>query len=130
MDDIATNQQGKLSLLASDTSELVLEDVRVPAENLLPESSGLRSPLMCLNQARYGIAWGVVGAAMACYDEALGYAKNRVQFDRPIAGYQIQQVRLVEMLSEISKAQLMCVQLGRLKDRGDVNHAQISMAKR
>jgi glutaryl-CoA dehydrogenase len=127
---VAKDQKGKLSLLASDTSEISLQDVRVPAENMLPESFGLKSPLMCLNQARYGIAWGVVGAAMACYDEALSYGKNRVQFDRPIAGYQIQQIRLVEMLTEITKAQLMCVQLGRLKDRGTATHPQISLAKR
>ena len=127
---VAKNQEGKLSLLASDTSEISLQDVRVPAENLLPGSSGLKSPLKCLNQARYGIAWGAVGAAMACYDEALSYGKNRTQFDRPIAGFQIQQLRLVEMLTEITKAQLLCVQLGRLKDRGTVRHQQISLAKR
>ena len=127
---VAKNQEGKLSLLASDTSEISLQDVRVPADNLLPGSSGLKSPLQCLNQARYGIAWGAVGAAMACYDEALSYGKNRTQFDRPIAGFQIQQLRLVEMLTEITKAQLLCVQLGRLKDRGTVRHQQISLAKR
>ena len=127
---VAKDQKGKLSLLASDTSEISLQDVRVPADSMLPGSSGLKSPLMCLNQARYGIAWGAVGAAMACYDEALSYGKNRTQFDRPIAGYQIQQQRLVEMLTEITKAQLLCVQLGRLKDRGTVRHTQISLAKR
>ena len=126
----AKDQQGKLSLLASDTSELSLQDVRVPAENQLPGAMGLKYPLMCLNQARYGIAWGAVGAAMACYDEALSYAKNRVQFQRPIAGYQIQQVRLVEMLTEITKAQLLCLQLGRLKDKGALHHTQVSLAKR
>ncbi|MDP2576678.1 MAG: acyl-CoA dehydrogenase family protein [Gemmatimonadota bacterium] len=126
----AKDQQGKLSLLASDTSELSLQDVRVPAENQLPDAMGLKHPLMCLNQARYGIAWGAVGAAMACYDEALSYAKNRVQFQRPIAGYQIQQVRLVEMLTEITKAQLLCLQLGRLKDKGALHHTQVSLAKR
>ena len=126
----AKDQQGKLSLLASDTSELSLQDVRVPAENQLPDTMGLKYPLMCLNQARYGIAWGAVGAAMACYDEALSYAKNRVQFQRPIAGYQIQQVRLVEMLTEITKAQLLCLQLGRLKDKGALHHTQVSLAKR
>ena len=126
----AKDQEGKLSLLASDTSEIALQDVRVPAGNMLPGSSGLKSPLKCLNQARYGIAWGAVGSAMACYDEALRYAKSRVQFDRPIAGYQIQQIRLVDMLTEITKAQLLCVQLGRLKDRGAVRHTQISLAKR
>ncbi len=127
---VAKDQEGKLSLLASDTSEISLQEVRVPSENLLPGSSGLRSPLMCLNQARYGIAWGAVGAAMACYEEALSYAKNRVQFDRVIAGYQIQQIRLVEMLTEITKAQLLAIQLGRLKDRGELRHTQVSMAKR
>ncbi len=127
---VATDQKGKLSLLASDTSEISLQEVRVPDENLLPGSGGLKSPLMCLNQARYGIAWGAVGAAMACYEEALSYGKNRVQFERPIAGYQIQQLRLVEMLTEITKAQLLVVQLGRIKDRGELHHAQVSMAKR
>ncbi len=126
----AKDQTGKLSLLASDTSEIALLDVRVPDENLLPGSSGLKSPLMCLNQARYGIAWGAVGAAMACYAEALSYAQNRVQFERAIAGYQIQQVRLVEMLTEITKAQLLSIQLGRLKDSGRLHHAQVSLAKR
>ena len=127
---VAKDQVGKLSLLASDTSEISLQEVRVPAENQLPDSMGLKSPLLCLNQARYGIAWGAVGAAMACYDEALSYGKNRVQFSRPIAGYQIQQVRLVEMLTEISKAQLLCLQLGRLKDSGELHHTHVSMAKR
>ncbi len=127
---VASDQKGKLSLLASDTSEISLQEVRVPAANLLPGSSGLRSPLMCLNQARYGIAWGAVGAAMACYAEALSYAQNRLQFDRAIAGYQIQQIRLVEMLTEITKGQLLALQLGRLKDSGQLRHAQVSMAKR
>jgi len=126
----ATDQKGKLSLLASDTSEISLADVRVPEENLLPGSSGLKSPLMCLNQARYGIAWGAVGAAMACYVEALSYAKSRTQFERPLASFQLQQLRLVEMLTEITKAQLLCLQLGRLKERGAVTHTQISLAKR
>jgi glutaryl-CoA dehydrogenase len=127
---VGKDQEGKLSLLASDTSEISLQGVRVPEANLLPGSGGLKSPLMCLNQARYGIAWGAVGAAMACFDEALSYGKNRVQFDRPIAGYQIQQIRLVEMLTEITKAQLLCIQLGRLKDRGELHHTQVSLAKR
>jgi len=127
---VAKNQKGKLSLLASDTSEISLQEVRVPDENRLPNSSGLKSALMCLNQARYGIAWGAVGAAMGCYDEALSYAKNRTQFDRPIAGFQIQQIRLVEMLTEITKGQLLAIQLGRLKDRGEARHTHISMAKR
>jgi glutaryl-CoA dehydrogenase len=127
---VAKDQEGKLSLLAADTSEISLQDVRVPGENILPGSGGLKSPLMCLNQARYGIAWGAVGAAMACYDEALRYGKNRIQFKRPVAGFQIQQARLVEMVTEITKAQLLCIQLGRLKDRGEAHHTQISLAKR
>jgi glutaryl-CoA dehydrogenase len=127
---VAKDQQGKLSLLASDTSEISLNDVRVPNESMLPGSSGLKSPLMCLNQARYGIAWGAVGAAMACYDEALRYGQTRIQFKRPVASFQIQQVRLVEMLTEITKAQLLCIHLGRLKDRGQAHHTQISLAKR
>ncbi|MFQ5690620.1 MAG: acyl-CoA dehydrogenase family protein [Gemmatimonadota bacterium] len=126
----ARDQKGKLSLLASDTSELVLQDVRVPAENLLPNSGGLKSPLKCLTQARYGIAWGAIGAAMACYCEALEYGKNRTQFDRPIAGTQIQQVRLAEMLTEITKAQLLAWRLGRLKDAGTLRPQQVSLAKR
>jgi glutaryl-CoA dehydrogenase len=126
----ALEQKGKLSLLASDTSELVLEDVRIPKDYILPNSKGLRSPLMCLTQARYGIAWGVIGSAMACYDEAVSYAKERVQFGRPIAGFQIQQARLAEMLTEITKAQLLCLQLGRLKDRGEYTPQQVSLAKR
>lgn len=126
----AKDQKGKLSLRASDTSELVLEDVRVPKEAILPKSGGLRSPMMCLTQARYGIAWGATGAAMACFDEAVSYAKNRVMFDRPIGGFQLQQARLAQMLSEITKAQLLCVQLGRLKDAGTMTHEQVSLAKR
>jgi glutaryl-CoA dehydrogenase len=126
----AKDQKGKLSLRASDTSELVLEDVRLPKDAMLPDSSGLKSPLMCLTQARYGIAWGGVGAAMACYEESLSYAKERVQYDRPIAGFQLQQARLAEMLSEITKAQLLCLQLGRLKDRGTMTPQQVSLAKR
>ena len=126
----ARDQKGKLSLLASDTSELALQDVRVPASALLPESGGLKSPLMCLTQARYGIAWGAVGAAMACYEEALGYAKERVQFERPIAATQIQQTRLADMLTEITKAQLLCIQLARLKEAGRMRPQQVSLAKR
>jgi glutaryl-CoA dehydrogenase len=127
----AKDQKGKLSLRASDTSELVLEDVRVGREALLPNSDGgLKCPLMCLTQARYGIAWGGVGAAMACYDEALSYAGNRVMFDRPIAATQLQQARLAEMLTEITKAQLLVLQLGRLKDRGEATPAQVSLSKR
>jgi glutaryl-CoA dehydrogenase len=126
----AKDQKGKLSLRASDTSELVLEDVRLPKDALLPKSGGLKSPLMCLTQARYGIAWGAVGAAMACFDEAVSYAKTRIMFDRPIGGYQLQQARLAEMLTEITKAQLLCIQLGRLKDRGTMTPEQVSLAKR
>ncbi|UCF40864.1 MAG: acyl-CoA dehydrogenase family protein [Gemmatimonadota bacterium] len=126
----AKDQEGKLSLLASDTSELVLEDVRVPKDAILPNSKGLKCSLMCLTQARYGIAWGGVGAAMACFEEAVSYAKERVMFDRPIGGFQIQQQRIADMLTEITKAQLLCVQLGRLKDRGEATPQQVSLAKR
>ncbi|HXF95448.1 MAG TPA: acyl-CoA dehydrogenase family protein [Gemmatimonadales bacterium] len=126
----ARDQKGKLSLRASDTSELVLQDVCVPRDALLPGSAGLKSPLMCLTQARYGIAWGAVGSAMACYDEAVRYAKNRVMFGKPIGGYQLQQARLADMLTEITKAQLLCLQLGRLKDQGTMTPQQVSLAKR
>ncbi len=126
----AKDQKGKLSLRASDTSELVLQDVRLPKDAILPKSGGLKSPLMCLTAARYGIAWGAVGAAMACYDEAVSYAKNRVMFGKPIGGFQLQQARLAEMLTEITKAQLLCLQLGRLKDAGTVTPQQVSLAKR
>jgi len=125
------DQEGKLSLLASDTSELVLQDVRVPDESLLPHSGGLRSPLSCLTQARYGIAWGAIGAAMACYEEAVSYSKERVQFgEKPIGATQIQQTRMAEMLTEITKAQLLALRLGRLKDEGTMRPQQVSMAKR
>jgi glutaryl-CoA dehydrogenase len=126
----AKDQKGKLSLLASDTSELVLQDVRVGADALLPETGGLKSPLMCLTQARYGIAFGVVGAAMACFDEAVRYAKERVMFDTVIGAKQIQQVRLADMLTKITQAQLLCLQLGRLKDNGTMRPQQVSLAKR
>jgi glutaryl-CoA dehydrogenase len=126
----AKDQKGKLSLRASDTSELVLEDVRVPASAMLPKSSGLKSPLMCLTQARYGIAWGAIGAAIACYEEALAYAKNRVMFDRPIGGFQLQQARLADMLTEIVKGQLLTLHLGRMKDAGTFTPQQVSLAKR
>ena len=127
----ARDQKGKLSLLASDTSELVLDEVRVGGDALLPESGGLKSPLMCLTQARYGIAFGAVGAAMACYDEALSYARERVQFgDRPIAATQLQQARLAEMLTDITQGQLLTLQLGRLKDDGRMRPQQVSLAKR
>jgi glutaryl-CoA dehydrogenase len=127
----AQDVHGKWSLRASVTSGLSLQDVRVPAENLLPKSGGLKSPLMCLNQARYGIGWGAVGAAMSCYDTALQYAKMRKQFrDMPIAGHQLVQEKLAWMITEISKAQLLSLQVGRLKDAGKVEHQHISMAKR
>ena len=124
------DQKGKLSLRASDTSELHLQDVHVPKDAILPNSGGLKSPLMCLTQARYGIAWGGVGAAMACYDEARRYAMNRVMFDRPIAATQLQQERLADMLTEITKGQLLALQLGRLKDLGQATPARVSLAKR
>ena len=119
----------KLSMRASVTSELILDDVRVPARNELPGAQGLKAPLSCLNEARYGIVWGVLGAAIACYRSALGYAMARVQFDRPIAGYQLTQEKLVNMLIEITKGQLLALQLGRLKDQGNATATQISMAK-
>ncbi len=127
----AADVHGKFSLRASVTSSLSLQDVRIPAENLLPESGGLKSPLSCLNQARYGIAWGAIGAAMACYDCALQYAQFRKQFrDQPIASHQLVQEKLVWMISEITKAQLLAVQVGRLKDLGKAKPWHISMAKR
>ena len=126
----AKDQKGKLSLRASDTSELVLQDVHLPADAVLPKSKGLKSPLMCLTQARYGIAWGAVGSAMACYEEAVSYAKSRIAFKRPIGATQLQQARLAEMVTEITKAQLLCVQLGRLKDAGTMRPEQVSLAKR
>lgn len=126
----ARDIHGKWSLRASVTSELVLEDVEVGEDALLPGVSGLRGPLSCLTQARFGICYGAVGAAMACYDEALGYAKDRVQFSKPIAGYQLVQRKLVEMVSEITKAQLLCWRMGRLKEAGKLTAGQISLAKR
>src|ERR1051325_4513202 len=110
------DQKGKLSLRASDTSELVFSDVHLPADAILPKSGGLKSPLMCLTQARYGISWGAIGAAIACFEEAVSYSQQRIMFDRPIGGFQIQQVRLADMLTEITKAQLVSPHLGRLKD--------------
>ena len=128
---VAKDVHGKWSLRASVTSSLSLQDVHIPAENLLPASGGLKSPLMCLNQARYGIAWGAIGAAMACYDCALQYAQFRKQFhDMPIAGHQLVQEKLVWMISEITKAQLLALQVGRLKDQGKAGPQHISMAKR
>jgi glutaryl-CoA dehydrogenase len=124
------DQKGKLSLRASDTSELVLQDVKVSATALLPKTGGIKSPLMCLTQARYGIAWGAMGAALACYEEALAYAGNRVMFGKPIAGFQLQQQRLAEMLTELVKGQLLALHLGRLKDTGTFSPQQVSLAKR
>lgn len=126
----AKDQKGKLSLRASDTSELVFQDVSLPADAILPKSGGLKSPLMCLTQARYGISWGAVGAAMACFEEALSYSKTRVMFDRPIGGFQIQQERLADMLTEIVKGQLVSLHLGRMKDAGTFTPQQVSLAKR
>ena len=127
----AQEVHGKWSLRASSTSGLTLQDVHIPAGNLLPGTKGLKSPLMCLNQARYGISWGAIGAAMDCYSTALQYSKIRKQFhDQPIAGHQLVQEKLVWMASEISKAQLLSLHVGRLKDAGTVGHEHISMAKR
>ena len=120
----------KWSLRASATGELIFQDVKVPKENLLPNKSGLGAPLGCLDSARYGIAWGVIGAAMDCYDTALRYSKERVQFGRPIGGFQLQQKKLAEMITEITKAQLLCLRLGQLKNKNKATSAQISMAKR
>jgi glutaryl-CoA dehydrogenase len=119
----------KLSLRASDTSQLFFEDCLIPAENLLPGSAGLKSPLMCLTQARYGISWGAIGAAMSCFDTALKYSKERVQFGRPLAGFQLTQKKLAEMATEISKAQLLCLHLGRMKDAGTLRPVHVSMGK-
>ena len=131
MDGFSTNPiHGKYSLRASDTGELVFDEVRVPEANRLPDAKGLRAPLNCLNQARYGIAWGAIGAAADCYDTALRYAGEREQFGKPIAGFQLVQQKLVTMLTEITKAQGLCLQLGRLKDDGINDAPLVSMAKR
>ncbi len=122
--------KGKLSLRASDTAELIFQDCVIPEENKLQDISGLKGPLSCLNEARYGIAWGAMGAAQACYEEALRYSKERIQFDKPIAGFQITQTKLVEMLSEITKGQLLNYHLGRMKDNGKLKHFHVSLAKR
>ena len=120
----------KWSLRASATGELIFDNVKVPKENLLPNKSGLGAPLGCLDSARYGIAWGAIGAAMDCYDSALRYSKERIQFDRPIASFQLQQKKLAEMITEITKAQLLTWRLGVLRNEGRATSAQISMAKR
>ncbi|HLI35268.1 MAG TPA: acyl-CoA dehydrogenase family protein, partial [Terriglobia bacterium] len=127
----ARDIKGKWSLRASVTSILSLQDARIPLRNALPEARGLKAPLSCLTQARYGIGWGVLGAAMACYNEALEYAKIRKQFDeKPIASHQLVQEMLAEMITEITKAQLLALHVGRLKDQGRADFAHISMLKR
>lgn len=121
---------GKWSLRASDTGELIFDNVRVPKSNILPEKSGLGGPLLCLDSARYGIAWGAIGAALDCYDTALNYSKERIQFGKPIGAFQLQQKKLAEMITEITKAQLLTHRLGQLRDEGRATSPQISMAKR
>ncbi len=121
--------EGKFSMRASITSELIFEDCWIPEENILPGSGGLKSPLMCLTQARYGISWGAIGAAIACYESAVDYAKNRIMFAKPIGGYQLVQAKLVWMITEITKAQLLSLRLGRLKDSGKMRPEHVSMAK-
>ena len=120
----------KWSLRASSTGELIFDKVKVPKTNILPGRTGLGAPLSCLDSARYGIAWGAIGAAMDCYETALRYAKEREQFGKPIAGFQLQQKKLAEMVTEITKAQLLAFRLGQLKNEGKASSAQISMAKR
>jgi glutaryl-CoA dehydrogenase len=122
--------KNKFSLRASVTSELSFLDCEIPKENILPDAVGLKAPLSCLTQARYGIAWGVIGAAMACFDEALQYAQERIQFGKPIAAFQLQQEKFAYMATEITKMQLLCLRLGQLKDAGKATHTQVSMAKR
>ncbi len=126
----AVKIEHKMSARASDTGELYLNNCRIPKENMLPGAEGLRAPLMCLNQGRYAIAWGAIGAAMACYTEVVEYAKQRIQFDKPIASFQLVQEKLADMLTEITKAQLLCLRLGQLRDAGTIKPAQISLAKR
>jgi glutaryl-CoA dehydrogenase len=126
----APETHNKWSLRASATGELVFDNVKVPKENILPGVKGLKGPLSCLNMARYGISWGVVGAAMDCYDSALRYSKQRIQFGKPIAGFQLTQKKLAEMITEITKAQLLCWRLGTLMNEKRATPAQISMAKR
>lgn len=126
----APEMKGKHSLRASVTSELIFDNVFIPDKNILPKTDSLKNALMCLNQARYGIAWGVVGSMMACYDTALKYSKSRLQFGKPIASFQLIQEKLVFMVTEITKAQLLNLQLGRMKDNGTLKHTQVSLAKR
>ena len=131
MDGFSTpTMHGKWSLRASDTGELIFDNVRVPKTNILPGRDGLGAPLSCLDSARYGIAWGAIGAALDCYDAALCYSKERIQFDRPIGQFQLQQKKLAEMITEITKAQLLTHRLGQLRDEGRATSPQISMAKR
>lgn len=125
----ASDIHRKLSLRASVTSELVLNDCRLPAESLLPESAGLGAPLACLNEARYGIVWGAMGAARTCYETALEYSKTRVQFDRPIGAYQLTQAKLVDMLLELNKGTLLALHVGRAKERGELHPSVVSFAK-
>jgi glutaryl-CoA dehydrogenase len=125
----AKDHEGKFSLRASVTSELFFQDCAIPLENRLPNADGLKAALSCLNQARYGIAWGVLGSAQAVFDEALEYAKTRIVFGKPVAAFQLQQRKLVWMATEITKAQLLCLQLGRLKEAGRATPQQVSMAK-
>ena len=122
--------KGKHSLRASATGELVFNNARIPKENILPGKSGLGAPLLCLDSARYGIAWGSIGAALDCYDSALRYSKERMQFDRPIGSFQLQQKKLAEMITEITKAQTLVFRLGQLRNEGKATSQQISMAKR
>ena len=122
--------KGKWSLRASVTGELIFDNVRIPKENVLPNVQGLKGPLGCLSKARYGISWGAIGAAMDCYDSALRYAKERIQFGKPIAQFQLTQKKLAEMITEITKAQLLSWRLGALANKGKASPAQISMAKR
>jgi glutaryl-CoA dehydrogenase len=126
----APEMKNKHSLRASVTSELIFDDCQIPLENILPGTKGLGSALKCLNQARYGISWGAIGSAMACYSEALEYAKTRIQFEKPIASFQLVQQKLVQMLTEITKMQLLVVRLGKMKDDGKMNPQQVSLAKR
>ncbi len=126
----ANRTKHKMSLRASVTSELVFDDAEIPEENILSKSNGLKSPLICLNQARYGIAWGVLGSAMACIDEVISYTKNRTQFGKPLAAFQLTQSKLADMITELSLAQLTALKIGRLKDAGKLKHYQLSLAKR
>jgi len=120
----------KLSLRASVTSELIFDNVKIPSKNRLPDAHGLKCPLKCLTQARYGIAWGAIGAAIDCFACAIEYQKSRRQFDKPLAGFQIQQAKFADMLTEITAARMLCMRLGKLKDEGKMHHAQVSLAKR